>query len=150
LSHKYGEGEIPMSYENPWYYEEKIVESDIIDEYIGFVYNITNLTNNKRYIGKKLLKRTKTRQVKGKKKRSLVESDWKLYYGSNKELQDDVSILGTGKFKREILRLCKTKGECNYFEAKYQFNLEVLENEDYYNCWIQVKVHKSHLNKIRR
>ena len=137
-------------YDNPWLYNDKPVDSDVIGEYCGFVYNITNLSNNKQYIGKKLLQRTKTRQVKGKKKRSLVESDWKTYYGSNKELQEDVSVFGIDKFKREILRLCKTKGECNYFEAKYQFNLEVLENEDYYNCWIQVKVHKSHLNKLRR
>lgn len=139
-----------MSYENPWLYEGQAVDSEILEEYFGFVYNITNLVNNKRYIGKKLLKRTKTRQVKGKKKRSLVESDWKAYYGSNKELQDDVSSLGAENFRREILRLCKSKGECNYFEAKYQFELQVLENEEYYNNWIQVKVHKSHLNKLRR
>lgn len=137
-----------MSYENPWYYEGQIVESDVLETYVGFVYNITNLTNNKRYIGKKLLRKTKTKQVKGKKKRSLVESDWKTYYGSNKELQDDVIQLGTSNFKREILRLCKSKGECNYFEAKYQFNLEVLETSEYYNTWIQVKVHRSHLKKI--
>jgi hypothetical protein len=139
-----------MSYENPWQHNGQVVDSEILEEYFGFVYNITNLTNNKRYIGKKLLKRTKTKQVKGKKKRSLVESDWKSYYGSNKELQDDVSNLGAENFKREILRLCKSKGECNYFEAKYQFDLEVLENDEYYNNWIQVKVHKSHLNKLRR
>ena len=137
-----------MSYENPWSYEEQIVESDIVEKYVGFVYNITNLTNNKQYIGKKLLKKTKTKQVKGKKKRSLVESDWKTYYGSNKELQDDVIQMGTSYFKREILRLCKSKGECNYFEAKYQFELGVLQSEDYYNTWIQVKVHKSHLKNI--
>ena len=137
-----------MSYENPWLHDSTIIESDIIDNYVGFVYQITNLTNNRRYIGKKLLKRTKTKQVKGKKKRSLVESDWKTYYGSNKELQEDVAQVGASNFKREILRLCKTKGECNYFEAKYQFDLKVLESEDFYNCWIQVKVHKAHLKNI--
>jgi hypothetical protein len=137
-----------MCYDNPWSYNNLIVDSDIIDEYVGFVYQITNLTNNRRYIGKKLLKRTKTKQVKGKKKRSLVESDWKTYYGSNKELQEDVTQVGASNFKREILRLCKTKGECNYFEAKYQFDLKVLESEDFYNCWIQVKVHKAHLKNI--
>lgn len=138
-----------MSYENPWYYEGQIVESNILEEYVGFVYNITNLTNNKQYIGKKLLRKTKTKQVKGKKKRSLVESDWKTYYGSNKELQEDVIQMGTSNFKREILRFCKSKGECNYFEAKYQFNLEVLETSDYYNTWIQLKVHRSHLKNLQ-
>jgi hypothetical protein len=137
-----------MSYENPWLHNDTLIDSDIIDEYVGFVYEITNLTNKRRYIGKKLLKRTKTKQVKGKKKRSLVESDWKTYYGSNKELQEDVTQVGTSNFKREILRLCKTKGECNYFEAKYQFDLRVLESEEFYNCWIQLKVHKSHLKNL--
>jgi hypothetical protein len=137
-----------MSYENPWLHDDTIIESDIIDNYVGFVYQITNLTNDRRYIGKKLLKRTKTKQVKGKKKRSLVESDWKTYYGSNKELQEDVIQMGASNFKREILRLCKTKGECNYFEAKYQFDLRVLESEEFYNCWIQLKVHKSHLKNL--
>ena len=137
-----------MSYENPWIYNDTLIDSNIIDDYVGFVYIITNMNNDRRYIGKKLLKRTKTKQVKGKKKRSLVESDWKTYYGSNKELQEDVIQMGALNFKREILRLCKTKGECNYFEAKYQFDLRVLEREEFYNCWIQVKVHKAHLKNI--
>jgi len=134
-----------MSYENPWLYNGQVVDSELLDEYIGFVYNITNLTNNRKYIGKKLLKRSKTKQVKGKKKRMLVESDWKQYYGSNKELNADVEQLGPDKFKRTIIRLCKTKGECNYWEAKYQFLLDVLEKEGYYNSWISVKVHKKHV-----
>jgi len=75
-----------MSYENPWLYNNEIVESNVLDDYLGFVYNITNLIDNRQYIGKKLIKRTKTKQVKGRKKRTLVESDWKEYYGSNKEL----------------------------------------------------------------
>lgn len=136
-----------MSYENPWLHNGNIVESDALDEYIGFVYNITNLTNNRQYIGKKLFKRSKTKQVKGKKKRTVVESDWKNYYGSNKELLEDVEKLGVNNFKREVLRFCKSKGECNYYEAKLQFSLDVLEKESYYNTWIMVKVHKKHLPK---
>lgn len=134
-----------MSYENPWYYNGVIIDSEILDEYIGFVYNITNLTNGRKYIGKKLLKFKRTRQVKGKKKRTLVESDWKAYYGSNKELQADVETLGSYNFKREILRLCKTKGECNYHEALEQFTNKVLESDDWYNSWISVKIHKAHV-----
>jgi hypothetical protein len=134
-----------MSYDNPWLYDGVIVDSEILDEYIGFVYEITNLTNNRKYIGKKLLKRSKTKQVKGKKKRTLVESDWKDYYGSNKELQEDIDKLGKYNFKRQILRLCKTKGECNYFEADHQFKSGVLLDQMWYNSWIMVKVHKRHL-----
>jgi hypothetical protein len=136
-----------MTYENPWLYNNEIIDSEVLDSYTGFVYNITNLTNNKKYIGKKLLKFKRSKIVKGKRKRTLIESDWKSYYGSNKELQADVELLGLHNFKREILRLCKTKGECNYHEAKLQFSLDVLEDLNYYNSWIAVKVSRNHLPK---
>jgi asparagine synthetase B (glutamine-hydrolysing) len=134
-----------VSYENPWTYEGNVVDSEILDNYLGFVYIITNVSTQKKYIGKKLLKKTKTKQVKGKKKRSLIESDWKDYYGSNKELLEEIETQGKHNYKREILRLCKTKGECNYWEAKYQFNEGVLEHDMWYNSWIMVKVHRKHL-----
>ena len=134
-----------MSYDNPWLYDGVVVDSEILDDYIGFVYEITNLTNNRKYIGKKLLRRSKTKQVKGKKKRTLVESDWKDYYGSNKELQEDVANIGIANFRRVILKLCKSKGECSYYEAKYQFTLDVLVDLSYYNSWISCKIHRKHL-----
>ena len=134
-----------MSYENPWYQNGLIIDEETVYDYVGFVYNITNLTTGKKYIGKKLFKKTKTKQVKGKKKRVKVSSDWQTYYGSNKELQEDVQSLGIHNFKREILRLCKTKGECNYWEAKYQFENDVLLKDEWYNTWIMVKVHRAHL-----
>jgi hypothetical protein len=89
----------------------------------------------------------KTRVIKKKKKRYKAESDWKNYYGSNKELVYDVENCGIINFKREILRLCKTKGECGYFEAKYQFAEEVLEKDEYYNSWIMCKIHKKHVKR---
>lgn len=131
-----------------WYYEFAPVDEKILESYVGFVYCITNLTNNKKYIGKKLLKFKKTKQVKGKKKRFLVDSDWRTYWGSNKALLEDVSTIGENNFKREILRLCCSKGECNYFEAKFQFEVCALETESYYNDWIMLKVHRSHLKKV--
>lgn len=134
-----------MSYENPWTLDGQIVDTENIKEHYGFVYRITNLTSNKKYIGKKFFYATKTKQVKKKKKRYKAESDWKTYYGSNDALNEDVKALGKENFKREILRLCKTKGTCNYYEAREQFVLDVLRDPDYYNLWIQVKVHKSHI-----
>ena len=134
-----------MDYENPWTYNGQVVTSEILEEYIGFVYLITNTENNRKYIGKKLFKRTKRKSVKGKKKKVLVESDWKKYYGSNENLLDDLKSIGYNKFNRVILRLCKTKGECNYYEAKYQFENAVLESDNWYNSWIMLKVHKKHL-----
>ena len=113
--------------------------------YVGFVYIITNLTNNKKYIGKKLFHFSKTKQVKGKKKRFKVQSDWPTYYGSNVELQKDVEVLGFENFTRCILYLCKSKGTCSYLEAKEQFGRNVLESDEYYNQWIFLKVSRSHL-----
>ena len=139
-----------MLYENPWLFEGKIVDSDVLEHNHGFVYLITNTANGHKYIGKKLLKKPKTRQVKGKKKKSLVESDWKSYWGSSKKLLDDIQELGYANFSREILRLCKSKGECNYFEAKYQMIYGVLEVDGWYNDWIACKVSRSHLVYLRK
>lgn len=116
-----------------------------LDDYQGFIYQITNLVDNRKYIGKKFFWSKKTKTIKGKKKRYTVESDWQTYYGSNAELQKDVILHGQDKFKREILHLCKTKGECGYLEAKEQFRLGVLESDEYYNSWIMVRVRKSHI-----
>jgi len=116
-----------------------------IDNYIGFVYRITNITNSRMYIGKKNFYFSKTKQVKGKKKRFKVESDWLDYYGSNKELAADVEKYGKENFKREILMLCMSKGDFAYYEAKLQFDFNVLESPDYYNSWIMCRIHKKHL-----
>lgn len=130
-----------------WLFNDELFDETKIEDNYGFVYEITNLETNKKYIGKKLFYFSKTRQVKGKKKRVKVSSDWQTYYGSNEELQKDVKSLGVDKFKRKILHLCKTKGECNYLEAKEQFVNSVLEKEDYYNSWIMVRIRKSHIKE---
>lgn len=137
-----------MSYENPWLHNGSIFDSEGIKEYYGFVYLIVNKLTNKKYIGKKFFFSTKRKQVNKKRKRILVESDWKNYYGSNSELVSDVQEHGKDNFSREILHLCSTKGLCNYYEAKEQFQVDCLRRNDYYNTWIQVKVHKKHLKGL--
>ena len=129
------------------YYGEPINES-FLDDFIGFVYIITNLDSGRQYIGKKLFKFKRTKTVKGKKKRILVDSDWKTYWGSNKVLIEEVQSLGQDMYKREILRLCRSRGELNYFEAKYQFTMGALESERFYNEWVACKIHKAHLKKV--
>ena len=50
-----------------WLYKGKQV-NEISNEYEGFVYLITNLTNNRKYVGKKLSKfKTTKPPLKGKK-----------------------------------------------------------------------------------
>lgn len=131
-----------------WQYNNDIFTEELIGDNYGFVYIITNLTNNKKYIGKKFFYSLKTKQVKGKKKKFKMSSDWQTYYGSNTELQNDVKVLGETNFTREIIHLCKSKGVCGYLEAKEQFIRNVLETDDYYNTWIMVRVRKSHLKGI--
>lgn len=130
-----------------WYYENREIQESDLEGFIGFVYKITNLQTDKAYIGKKLLKKTRTKKVAGKKRRKKVvtDSDWKDYYGSNEELKNDIQELGEQSFRREILKLCKTKGSVNYWELKYQILNEVLESDSWYNSWIYVRVHKSHI-----
>jgi hypothetical protein len=126
-----------------WFYNGEYIDNP--GEYIGFVYIITNQITDRKYIGKKNYYFSKTKQVKGKKKRYKVESDWLDYYGSNKELSADVEKLGKENFKREILMLCKSKGDFAYYEAKLQFDNNVLESLEYYNTWIMCRIHKKHL-----
>jgi hypothetical protein len=134
-----------MPYENPWLFNEEPIDTNIPEGAIGFVYEITNLTNNKRYLGKKTLYFSKTRKVKGKKKREKIDSDWREYYGSNNELNEDRAKLGDDKFKRQILRFCKSKGEASYYEAKFIFGTDAILSDRYYNEWCSVKVSKTHL-----
>ena len=136
-----------------WTFQNQPVDT-LSDDCVGFVYLITNTTNGRMYIGKKLAKFSKTTQrtvklkngnKKKKKIRTKVDSDWRDYYGSSPELTRDVELIGKDKFTREILYYCKSKAECSYIEAREQFTRKVLESTDYYNGHIQVRVHGSHI-----
>ena len=134
-----------------WLYEGKEYEPEELDpkKTYGFVYLIENLETGKKYIGKKLLFASKTRQVNKKKKRYKAESDWKTYYGSSESLLADVAKFGKDRFSRTILHLCATKAECSYHEAREQFERGVLLSDEYYNLWISVRVRKAHLKGLQ-
>ena len=132
-----------------WTYQGKPLDT-LPEECVGFVYLITNTKTGRMYVGKKLAKFKRSRPpLKGRKnkRRHTVESDWQDYYGSSDLLTEDVNKLGKEKFKREILYFCRSKGECNYLEAKEQFARGVLESDDYYNGHIRVRVHGSVIKK---
>lgn len=131
---------------------DEIFESEGFEDYVGFVYLITNLTNGKKYIGQKKLWGTKSLVKKFKngnkgKRKVKIDSDWRKYYGSNLVLQEDVKALGASNFKREILKLCRTKGWMNYEELKEQVLRDVLLKDDYYNSFIGGKLHRVHVKE---
>jgi hypothetical protein len=115
---------IDIDYENPWIYDGKPFTSDDIGEYFGFVYLITNLTNQRKYLGRKYFWSFRT--PKGKKRKVKSESDWKKYYGSCPELNEDINRIGKDNFSRTILSLHKTKGKTNYEETRQLFTNNVL------------------------
>jgi 3'-phosphoadenosine 5'-phosphosulfate sulfotransferase len=129
-----------------WLYQGQPFEDPGI--YYGFVYIIINKLDNRKYIGKKFFWSSKTKQIKGKKKKIKVESDWKDYWSSSEEVKKDVAELGEENFTKEILHLCKTKGTANYYEAFEQMQNRVLENQElWYNRHIQCRVHYTHIKK---
>lgn len=113
-----------IDYENPWMYNGKPFTSEDIGQHYGFVYCITNVLSGRRYIGRKYF--WSLRKPRGKSRRVRSESDWKRYYGSCDELNDERKEVGNYAFKRDILSLHETKGLCNYEETRQLFINNVL------------------------
>ena len=147
-----------IHHENSSWTHQGMVIDILPDDCIGFVYLIINNTNNRKYIGKKLAKFSKTSiktitlkngTKKKKKIRTKIDSDWREYYGSCSELITDIESVGKENFTREILFYCKSKAECSYVEAREQFSRNVLESSEYYNGQISCRIHGSHIiNKV--
>ena len=131
-----------------WIYEDTEFNptDEFLEEYQGFVYCLTEISTGKKYIGKKffwkpkILPKTKTRK---RRVRTRVQSDWRDYYGSSEQVKTLVE--GGQEFHREVLRLCKTKGECSYWELYEQMVNHVLLKEEYYNEFVGAKIHAKHL-----
>lgn len=135
------------SYDNPWIHllEGYALESEGVQNYYGMVYLLINKETKRKYIGKKFFWSKVTRSVKGKKKKVLVESDWKKYYGSNKQLKEELA--NGAEFERYVVHLCETKTECAYWEMDYQIRCEALLTEEYYNQFIGGKINGKWLKK---
>jgi hypothetical protein len=116
------------------------------DDDFGFIYKITNIVNNKFYIGcKQLKKRIRRKPLKGKKRKRIdyVESDHDKYWGSCNELHDDIKKYGENFFKRELLFYCKSKWMLKYLELKTQIIFDVMNPKtNSYNGIINVRLCK--------
>ncbi len=138
-----------------WFYNNEPI-NEIDSSFIGFVYLITNLVDGRKYIGKKkcFFQKTNIKTItvkstglkKKKKIRSLIDSDWRDYYGSSEELKADVEKLGKDKFRREITRFCISLSELSYYEIREQLVTDCLLYPDqYYNSWVSARVRRAHM-----
>ena len=137
-----------------WTYENNPINniSDMPENTYGFIYEVEHIPTGRKYLGKKVLyfernkrlgKRALTalreeRKAKGiggrtpLKQKIISESDWKTYFGSQKEI---LLLVKEGKntdFKKKILKYVKDKKQLTYFECKYLFINEVLESDNKY------------------
>lgn len=117
-------------------------------KYQGFVYEITNLTNGCKYIGKKNFYSTKKLPpLKGKvnKRHKTIETDWQDYYSSSTIVNHLVNTLGKDYFRRDIIKLCMNKTMMSYWECKLQFERNVLTSDVYYNEFIGCRINRKGL-----
>jgi hypothetical protein len=112
-------------------------------EAFGFIYEVLNKANGRRYIGKKQrISNLRKPPLKGKKRRRLTqkESDWKTYTSSSNELNEDIKQFGKEQFVFTIIDWGNSKWELGYKEIKKQIEAEVLLKEEFYNGIINVRI----------
>jgi hypothetical protein len=103
-----------------WIYKGKVITeiSDMPENTFGFIYEVTHLPTDKKYLGKKQLMSV-TNKALGKKELALIT---------------DKRLSKKKDFKREILCFVPTKKLLTYYETKYLFVNEVLESgSNYFN-----------------
>ena len=129
-----------------WFYKEKVV-NELIDGFESFVYLIERLNIDEEpnkpiyYIGKKNF--YSRRKINGK--RTIVEQDWKSYYGSSENLTNDVNLYGKDSFKRTILHFCRTKGDSGYLETFELMKHNVLHiSSSGYKLYYNLNINKTY------
>ena len=124
---------------NPWLFNNTIFNDP--KDYAGFTYLITIKDTNQKYIGKKFF--WSKRKLPGQVRRKTIESDWKKYYSSCKELKLLVKNCSLeerkNKFRREILSLHKLERDVNYMEVYFQFVYSVL-TESTTETWLNENI----------
>lgn len=142
---------------NCWMYKGKCLDKQPQD-YYGFVYRITVIDSEdlpkemrgRIYVGKKQFNYNRKKRLSKRKRKETgkrvvrvqTDSKWLSYFGSNKQLIEDVKNYGEKYFSREILHLCYTKAQLSYYEVKEQIVHNVLSCNSY-NGWISCKIFKN-------
>ena len=136
-----------------WLYEGNPYDpefEEIPPEYVGFVYRITDTETGEKYIGQKRFRKTKTLPItktRKRRKKTLVESDWRVYYSSSTIIKQAVTEGLSDRYSREILRFGYSKGDLNYLEMFLQVQHNVLFRDDYLNGIINARIHKKHVTE---
>ena len=123
--------------------------NSIPDKAVGFVYCVTQKSTGMKYLGKKLFHRVKTFQVDSVKKKKVIESEWREYWGSSPRLKETIKEVGLDDFERIVLQICYSKTELSYTETLLILLSGSLVKDDYFNDWVTCKITKKHLTKVR-
>ena len=112
---------------------------------IGFVYMITCLTTDKKYIGRKTFwkmlprnKRSLRNPIRDKssdkwRNDCWTESDWKKYTGSSKDFNEHISQEGKDNFVFCIMEQYKSSASIHYAESRLLMDKRALESDEYFN-----------------
>ena len=137
-----------------WTYDGKLITeiNDMPEGTYGFIYEVTHIQSDQKYIGKKVLyfernKRLgkkaleelrlerKSKGIGGRtplKQKVVTESDWMTYYGSHLKIKELLKLDGPLAFKKDILQFVSNKKLLTYFECKHLFINEALETRNNY------------------
>lgn len=136
-----------------WTINNRPVTDDDVRGFTGFVYIVRDTLTDRYYVGQKTLTSKRLQPLrKGatKRKRTTVESDWRKYYGSSLELCADIKANGRDRYSREIIHLCRSKGEMNYLELREQIVRDVLLDANAYNSFVGGKIHRKHVGSLQK
>ena len=93
-------------------------------DWFGFIYEITQRSTGKAYIGKKQLKFKRKKTLKNKSRTK--DSDWQTYTSSSDLVNDLIEEHGIADFEFRILLLCSGKCMLGYEEESIQRAKDVL------------------------
>ena len=135
-----------------WVYQGRVITSikDMPEGTYGFIYEVIYKPTDVRYIGKKVLYFERNKRLGKKalaalreerskqglrgrvpiKQKVITESDWKDYFGSQKEIVTLSKEDNAGEnWEKRILEFVPNKKLLTYYETKHLFKNDVLENQ---------------------
>ena len=135
-----------------WTYQGRVITSikDMPEGTYGFIYEVIYKPTDVRYIGKKVLYFERNKRLGKKalkalqeerskqglrgrtpiKQKVTSESDWKDYFGSQKEILTLSKKDNSSKnWEKRILQYVPTKKLLTYYETKYLFKNGILEDK---------------------